>query len=942
MKIFLFTFLLSAFFFGCSNQEDNSFEDMNIQATIDDGIKIVLENITVTPTPSPTETPIPPTATSIPTPMPTPTPEDKLKPNLGSEKVTFEILDKHPDFECLSIELNRFINVYGVYVISHDSIPEKFMLHTANILAEYIDNDLDGIPDDMNVINSLRDNNYVVPVWTEELREKHFPSQRRTPCEDNIGYAASMYMTDAWALGGIIKDGNFDGNIEEVWHVISRGWYDAYPEYFGVGYKNISKLNKAMDIARGGKFKDVPSKYPEGAWYSYYDESCVYPCQASEYFYWAVAANIGALDPVYTNKCESSSHEWNICTKEELKEKDSDIYELLNNEGFKLPKNIPLGKYLPFENCEAAPPDKLGNIVNWCDNATAWWIDSMTGKRREMDALGNVTTPNASSLPADFTGPVDAYGKTISPREWGLDTSIFSDNSDTNECAEKSEFSEDNLSSRSRNNLELITGMNIYDITTADLTKLTKLDAENLVSYDELKYLTCLKWLSLGYKQPMLGRDFRFLKSLEEIRYLDLTGTQFRDVELLKTLKRLETIVLPHGFQAFTDLAQITSLRRISSPAARTCSIEGILNMPNLETLHVEGRNSSGAASYHQWTQLDELNRDFNISFSPNGQYLQLLIDGGPEAFNPAPLTINSYQDPQYIMDVTQSIYEVVEDDYDVIVFVGNAESSNASYLGQANEISNNTEGLGSRIWSTAECHGSKEGKLRGTITLPSIASLWDEDYGSDGTLVHELIHLWGGADILPVFEDFNGYIHGGHWGVTSVNGQLGGFSAKDLETIDDGVYRTNYFSAVGSSADTSLSELELYIMGVLPASEVPDTIVFRGVTKLNENNTCEDYGYESWDGKCFRATEQTSVSIEDIIKVFGERPYEGELDISMLVVAVSEEPLTSSEWSLLDQHISRFADTKPRSDLCWEIYGICHNMWSASNGKISIDMNRN
>jgi len=364
MKIFLFTFLLSAFFFGCSNQEDNSFEDMNIQATIDDGIKIVLENITVTPTPSPTETPIPPTATLIPsTPMPTPTPtstptpiptpkstptpEDKLKPNLGSEKVTFEILDKHPDFECLSIELNRFINVYGVYVISHDSIPEKFMLHTANILAEYIDNDLDGIPDDMNVINSLRDNNYVVPVWTEELREKHFPSQRRTPCEDNIGYAASMYMTDAWALGGIIKDGNFDGNIEEVWHVISRGWYDAYPEYFGVGYKNISKLNKAMDIARGGKFKDVPSKYPEGAWYSYYDESCEYSCQASEYFYWAVATNIGALNPVYTNKCESSSHEWNICTKEELKEKDSDIYELLNNEGFKLPKNIPLGKYLP-------------------------------------------------------------------------------------------------------------------------------------------------------------------------------------------------------------------------------------------------------------------------------------------------------------------------------------------------------------------------------------------------------------------------------------------------------------------------------------------------------------------------------------------------------------------------------------------------------------------
>tara|TARA_B110001454_G_scaffold65631_1_gene63808 strand:+ start:363 stop:1547 length:1185 start_codon:yes stop_codon:yes gene_type:complete len=292
-----------------------------------------------------------PTATSIP------------KSNPDSEKVTFEILDKHPDFECLSIELNKFINVFGVYVISHDSIPEEFMVHTANILAEFLDNDLDGIPDDMNVINSLRDNNYVVPVWSNEtnnlgssLRDMHFYYMRGTPCEDNISYAASMYyLEDHWSFGGIIESGVFDTNIEEVWHVVSRGWYDAYPEYFGVEYENISKLNKAMDLARGGKFEDLPSIYPEDAWYSYYDVTCDYSCQASEYFYWAVAANIGALDPVYTNKCESSKNEWNICTKEELKEKDPHAYQLLNDFGFILPKNIPLGKYIPDPNSTAKP-----------------------------------------------------------------------------------------------------------------------------------------------------------------------------------------------------------------------------------------------------------------------------------------------------------------------------------------------------------------------------------------------------------------------------------------------------------------------------------------------------------------------------------------------------------------------------------------------------------
>ena len=100
---------------------------------------------------------------------------------------------------------------------------------------------------------------------------------------------------------------------------------------------------------------------------------------------------------------------------------------------------------------------------------------------------------------------------------------------------------------------------------------------------------------------------------------------------------------------------------------------------------------------------------------------------------------------------------------------------------------------------------------------------------------------------------------------------------------------------------------------------------------------TCEDYGYEWWDGTCFRASEQTSLSTKDITDVFGVRPYEGDVDISLLVVAVSEEPLTDSEWSRLDQHISRFVDTKLRDDLCAEIWETCNNMWAASEGKIRL-----
>ena len=633
-------------------------------------------------------------------------------------------------------------------------------------------------------------------------------------------------------------------------------------------------------------------------------------------------------------------------------------------------------------SCTADDPDEFGNIVNWCDDGSYWWIDSVVGMRFDTDASGNTTTTwidsdtgtrydtdasgntttgqtNNIEESSTNTGPIVDLSESVVPSsDWGRNPSDFSLRADFGACAAQSGYSIDKLSSKARANLELITGMNMADVTAQDLGAVTQLDfadenfwedefvqPASLVSYDGLEYLTCLQWLGLGYQQPPLSRDFRFLKSLTELRYLDLSGTAFTHVEFLLPLKKLETIVLPASFPAVSDLAKITSLRRISAPAAPSCNIESVLNMPNLEAVLLGGKNYSGAGSYHQWKELNELNRDFNVSLatvhnSPTGRYLQLLVKGGAQAFNPEPFTpesANSYQDPQYVMDVVQSIYDVVEDDYDVIVFVGNVETSTASYSGQATQISNNIEGLGVPIWSTAECYGS-EGRLRGVISLPSIGSLWTEEWGTGNTLIHEILHLWGGADLLPVMEDFGGEFTGGHWGVSSANGLLGGFDAKELETIDDGVYRTNYFWDAGNSEpDRSLSALELYMMGVLSASEVPDIIVFSGVSQLNDDNTCEAYGYESWEGACFRATEQTSLSIEDITDVFGERPYEGELDISLLVVAVSEEPLTDSEWSRLDQHISRFADTQPRDDLCEKTWETCHNMWAASEGKITV-----
>ena len=55
--------------------------------------------------------------------------------------------------------------------------------------------------------------------------------------------------------------------------------------------------------------------------------------------------------------------------------------------------------------------------------------------------------------------------------------------------------------------------------------------------------------------------------------------------------------------------------------------------------------------------------------------------------------------------------------------------------------------------------------------------------------------------------------------------------------------------------------------MGILPADSVPETVIMRGVqqtenSKGEKGNSCEAYGYEWWDGSCFKADSKEILTI--------------------------------------------------------------------------------
>ena len=92
----------------------------------------------------------------------------------------------------------------------------------------------------------------------------------------------------------------------------------------------------------------------------------------------------------------------------------------------------------------------------------------------------------------------------------------------------------------------------------------------------------------------------------------------------------------------------------------------------------------------------------FSINKSPSGEHIELIVPGGPNAFMPDYVykAFSGIHSREYMMNVMENIYDVVDDNYEAIIFVGNQLESSVGYAGQAAYISNDEAGRGTPIWS--------------------------------------------------------------------------------------------------------------------------------------------------------------------------------------------------------------------------------------------------
>lgn len=230
------------------------------------------------------------------------------------------------------------VNVFGLVVYATPGITDAQLLHCANVLAQYLDNDENGAVDNPLVLDKMLESGACMTLFAKERSAE----QRRffNSFNDNDFTAQDLYGTETFPNWSFTSP--FDATLEEVLHLVTHtGYSKAYPNVFGE--QQGTEISNAMDIARGGQFMSIPSSYPQGAWYSYDDNTCEYDCQVTEYFYWALTSLLGAQD--YPGRYQEISHEWKANTPTLLQTMDSLVYVLLTDSTYNLPTQLPDGSY---------------------------------------------------------------------------------------------------------------------------------------------------------------------------------------------------------------------------------------------------------------------------------------------------------------------------------------------------------------------------------------------------------------------------------------------------------------------------------------------------------------------------------------------------------------------------------------------------------------------
>ncbi len=315
---------------------------------------------------------------------------------------------------------------------------------------------------------------------------------------------------------------------------------------------------------------------------------------------------------------------------------------------------------------------------------------------------------------------------------------------------------------------------------------------------------------------------------------------------------------------------------------------------------------------------LQSKSQTHTITVHPNHRAASLLMSSSEYQ---AYIANDQFTDNTTRQNLVKDIYKRFNDDFDFIFLVLNETSipSNLTYYGQLIKVSNNITGIGMNNYSSAADYGSF-GKLQSVMALTALS------YVKSGPTLHEVMHNWGNFAIqTATFQNgqgFDNYIP--HWGFTGGNtkGQLGGFKQSTLVAKGNNTYEVEAFGSFANGGNgLPYNQLEMYLMGMIPVSEVSDFDVFSGITSATDGS----------NGKIeFVASTRTTWNSAKITQDLGTRnpsSATSQKQFRALFVVLTPTPLTETQWTSIDDQVNWF--TKAQDDGT----GL-YNFWEATGGR--------
>ena len=99
--------------------------------------------------------------------------------------------------------LTKNVEVFGITISATDAVPDASVLHAANVLAEYLDNDEDGSPDNAAVVDEMRTRNARL-IMTRDSAELETLSGQITTTTNDQDLLANEVFINGQATGSLM------------------------------------------------------------------------------------------------------------------------------------------------------------------------------------------------------------------------------------------------------------------------------------------------------------------------------------------------------------------------------------------------------------------------------------------------------------------------------------------------------------------------------------------------------------------------------------------------------------------------------------------------------------------------------------------------------------------------------------------------------------------